>query len=65
MTMQPVERGSTRSIPVQPMMPAPGMKAKKPPQPTAKSSRTEAVRFAKANITRRNSLRKQREALKS
>jgi hypothetical protein len=65
MKMQPDERSSIRSTPAQPMMPVPGIKAKKMPQPSQKSARAEAVRFAKANITRRNSLRKQREALKS
>lgn len=39
-------------------------KATKAPQPTQKSTKTEAVRVEKARITRLNSLRKQREALK-
>jgi hypothetical protein len=46
-----------------PMMPT-GRRLKEAPQPKKKRTRTEAVRVAKAKITRRNSLRKQREALK-
>jgi hypothetical protein len=42
-----------------------GGKLTNAPSPKQKSStRTEAVRAAKAKITRRNSLRKQREALR-
>jgi len=62
MTMQPFERGS---MPTQglPMMPTVG-KAAKTPHPKQQPTRMEAVRAAKAGITRRNSLRKQRDAQK-
>ena len=62
MTMQPVERGS---MPTQglPMMPTVG-KAAKTPHPKQQPTRMEAVRAAKARITLRNSLRKQRDAQK-
>jgi hypothetical protein len=64
MITQPVERASNVPTPVLPMMPS-GGKLKKAPQPRQKTTtRTEAVRVAKAKITRRNSLRKQRQALK-
>jgi hypothetical protein len=64
MRTQPVERASNVPTPVLPMMPM-GGKLKKAPQPRQKTTtRTEAVRVAKAKITRRNSLRKQRQALK-
>jgi hypothetical protein len=39
-------------------------KATRAPQPTQKSAKTEAIRVEKARMTRLNSLRKQREALK-
>jgi len=63
MTMQPLERGSimpTRGLPI---MPTVG-RAAETPQPKQEPTRTEAVRAAKARITRRNSLRKQRDAQK-
>ena len=62
MRTQPVERASVMPTQVLPMMPAAG-KATNPSQPKQRPTRTEAVRAAKARITRRNSLRKQREAL--
>jgi hypothetical protein len=64
MKTQPVEPASNVPTPVLPMMPT-GKKLKKAPQPKQNpKTRAEAVRIAKAKITRRNSLRKQREALR-
>jgi hypothetical protein len=50
----------TQALPMMPMVGKP-MKA---PQPKKQPTRTEAVRAAKAKITRRESLRKQRDAQK-
>ena len=69
MVMQPVTHDLTAATQMLPAMPMAGLEAKKVParknaakrQPT----RTEAVQTAKANITRRNSLKKQRQAQKS
>jgi hypothetical protein len=61
MRTQPVERVSTMLTPVLPMMPTAG-KVGKTPQPKRTPTRIEAVRAAEAKITRRNSLRKQRDA---
>jgi hypothetical protein len=58
---QPIERASI--MPAQMMTRTIG-NVTKAPQQKQKSTRSEAVRTAKARITRRNSLRKQREALK-
>jgi hypothetical protein len=63
MRMQPIERASIIATPVLPMMPSAG-KVKKAPQPKQKPTRTDGVRVAKAKIIRRNSLRKQRDALR-
>jgi hypothetical protein len=63
MRTQPVERASMMPTQVLPMMPTVG-KVAKTPQPKQETTRTEAVRVAKARITRRNSLRKQREAMR-
>jgi hypothetical protein len=52
------------SIMMTPMMPLVG-KVTKAQQPKQKSTKTEAIRVEKARITRSNSLRKQREALKT
>jgi hypothetical protein len=65
MKTQPIERVSIMPTPLKPMMPTVGLKAEKTLHPIEKTSRADAVRSAKANITRRNSLRKQREELKS
>lgn len=65
MKTQPIDRVSIMPTPVQPVMPTVGMKTMKKLQPSQKPSRDDALRSAKANITRRNSLRKQREELKS
>jgi hypothetical protein len=46
----------------QPLMPATDRKPEKPPEKP--SARAQAVRTAKAKISRRNSLKKQRQALK-
>jgi hypothetical protein len=46
------------------LMPTVGM-MKKAPQPKQKPTPTEALRAATAEITRRESLRKQRQALKA
>jgi hypothetical protein len=62
MRTQPLERASI--MPSQ-VLPTPTVgRVKKTAQPKQKPTRTEAVRAAKARITRRGSLRKQREALK-
>jgi hypothetical protein len=63
MTMQPLERGSIMPTQGLPIMPTVG-KAAKTQQPKQPPTRTEAVRAAKARITRRNSLRKQQDAQK-
>ena len=63
MTMQPLERGSIMQTQGLPMMPSVG-KAAKTPQPKLEPTRAEAVSAAKARITLRNSLRKQRDAQK-
>jgi hypothetical protein len=72
MGMQPPERGRMAPTQMQPMMPGcPGTRTgeikggTKPSAPEKKQrTRTEAVRAALARITRRNSLRKQRDAQK-
>jgi hypothetical protein len=65
MSIQPVDRGWTVQTPLLPMMPSmTGSDDPKTPKPKAQLTRTEAVRFAKARILRRNSLRKQRQAQK-
>jgi len=63
MTMQPADRSATRPAPVLPVLA--GVTVAKASPPKAKSTRTDAVRDAKARITRRNSLRMQRLAQKS
>jgi hypothetical protein len=67
MGTQPGEHASTMPTQVLPAMPTAGNKpgAPQPEQPPVQEpTRGEAVRTAKARITRRNSLRKQRQALK-
>jgi len=59
MRMQPVQRGSILPTP---MMPT-ARTAAKTPAPKQQPTRTEAIRAAKARITRRNSLRKHSEGL--
>jgi len=63
MSTQPAGRSSIMPIQALPMMPTAG-KATKIPLPKKQPTRTEAVRAAKAKITRRESLRKQRDAQK-
>jgi hypothetical protein len=63
MRTQPIERASIMPTPVLPMMPTAG-KARTTTEPKQRLSRADEVRVAKAKITRRNSLRKQRDALK-
>jgi hypothetical protein len=63
MRTQPIERASIMPTPALPMLPAAG-KAKTSKEPRQESTRADQVRVAKAKITRRNSLRKQRDALK-
>ncbi len=60
MRMQPLERGSI--MPKQ-MLPTAGG-TKMVPKPKQKPTKTEAIRVAKARITRRNSLLIQRRTLK-
>jgi hypothetical protein len=62
MRTQPTGHDSTMPPPVQPLMPA-RENAKKKVQPRQKPTRLDGVQVAKAKITRRNSLRKQRDAL--
>jgi hypothetical protein len=65
MAMQPVAHDLTAATPMLPTMPAAGTEAKMPARknaPKRQPTRTEAMKTAKANITRRNSLKKQREA---
>jgi hypothetical protein len=62
MSMQPVEHGSIAPAQLR-MMPTTGAETTQP-LPKKQSPRTEAVRVAKARISRRNSLRKQRQAQK-
>jgi len=59
MSLQPVLHGSIMLNQSQPVTPARSKKTS-----SKMSARTEAVRIAKAKISRRNSLMKQREALK-
>jgi hypothetical protein len=61
MRMQSLERGSTMPTQGLPMMPIAG-KSAQTPQPKLLPTRAEAVRAAKATITRQSSLRKQRDA---
>jgi hypothetical protein len=63
MRTQPIQNGSTMPTQVLPMMPTVG-EQRKTPQPKKEPTRMEAIRAAKARITRRSSLQKQREALK-
>jgi hypothetical protein len=60
MNVQPVQHGSTAPTQLR-MEPTADAETQRPKKP---SPRTEAVRIAKARITRRNSLRKQRQAQK-
>jgi hypothetical protein len=63
MNVQPAAHGSRTPTQSQPMMPTTG---KKPNTtvPKKQPTRTEVLRAAKAGISRRNSLRKQRQAQK-
>jgi hypothetical protein len=63
MRTQPIERASIMPTPVLPMMPTAG-KAKTSMAPKQRPTRADRIRVAKAKITRRNSLRKQRDALR-
>ncbi len=62
MSVQPVEHGSITLMQSQPMVVVPGKKPKKVSK--KQSTRADAVRIAKAKISRRGSLSKQRQALK-
>jgi hypothetical protein len=62
MSVQPVEHGSITPMQSRPM---PCETTKKPKKASKKqTTRADAVRIAKAKISRRGSLRKQRQALK-
>jgi hypothetical protein len=64
MRTQPLQLGSIQ--PTQPLMPSAGTEVKVQSRAPRKSpSRAQQVDAAKAKISRRNSLRKQRAALKS
>jgi hypothetical protein len=63
MITQPIERASIMPTPVLPMMPTAG-KAKTSMGLKQKPTGADGVRIAKAKITRLNSLRKQRDALR-
>ena len=73
MGMQPAEHGPSAPTQMQPAMPAAKRGIKKEAAEESKSpapekrarTRTEAVRAARARITRRKSLRKQRDAQKT
>jgi len=62
MITQPIERPSILSTQVRPTLPYVGVN--RTPLQKQKPTMAEAVRAAKAEITRRESLRKQRQALK-
>jgi hypothetical protein len=64
MTMQPVDHSSTMPVPLLPAMPGSNDADGPTSTPKTELTRTDAVRTAKAKITRRNSLRKQRQAQK-
>ncbi|MDO9294678.1 hypothetical protein [Bradyrhizobium sp.] len=60
MSVQPVEHGS-----ITPMQSRPTSETtKKPKKASKQTTRADAVRIAKAKISRRGSLNKQRQALK-
>jgi hypothetical protein len=63
MITQPIERPSILPTQVRPRLPHVG--ANKTLLPKQKPTMAEAVRATKAEITRRESLRKQRQALKA
>ncbi|MBX9646072.1 MAG: hypothetical protein K2X57_03330 [Xanthobacteraceae bacterium] len=65
MSMQPADRSSTMPAPVLPEMSVSNEPVRRPMERPKTKSRTDAVRAAKAKITRRNSLRKQRQAQKN
>lgn len=67
MGMQPVARSPTADTQMLPMMPGANAEKKEMKDETQEPppTRAEAVRAAQAEITRRNSLRKQRDAQKS
>jgi hypothetical protein len=66
MGMQPVEHGPLSPTQMLPLMPGTKGEKTRPPAPEKKQrTRAEAVRAVLARITRRNSLRKQRDAQKS
>ena len=62
MSVQPVEHGSITLMQSRPMTSETNKKPKKPSR--KQSTRADAVRIAKAKISRRGSLSKQRQALK-
>jgi hypothetical protein len=62
MTMQPFDRSATMPAPVLPAIADSASPVVS--RPKGKTTRTDAVRDAKARITRRNSLRMQRQAQK-
>jgi hypothetical protein len=64
MPTQPFARDSIQPKPILPMMPTAGKVANPQAKKKPISTRTEAVRVAKAKLIRRNSLRKQRDALR-
>jgi len=65
MSMQPVSHNSTMPAPLLPVMPDMNdADHSRSAPPKKKLTRNDAVRAAKARITRRNSLRKQRLAQK-
>jgi hypothetical protein len=66
MSVQPVEQGSITLMQSRPVSSETTEKPKKAPrkQSTKQSNRADAVRIAKARISRRGSLSKQRQALK-
>jgi hypothetical protein len=64
MATQPAENGATTPFQSLPLIPA-VRRPQNASQPTKAQGRAEAIRIAKAKITRRSSLRKQRQAQRS
>jgi hypothetical protein len=65
MGVQPAGHGLTEPTQMLPLMPKTGGETKTPAPEKKQRTRAEAVRAALARITRRNSLRKQRDAQKT
>lgn len=63
MKMQPIDRSATMPVPLLPLSPSSSdSEVAQAPRAKVRPTRTDEVRAAKARITRRNSLLKQRQA---